>query len=157
MDIIDRKIAALVQKNSRLSNAEIASAVGLSVSTANDRLRRLAANGVIRSWRAQLDPGTVGAGLCAFMFVDMHFEAESVAVQALAARPEVQELHHISGAHSYMMKVRVADTAALQRFMNEQVKPLAAVHRTESFIVLDTAKETTAVVILDPKSGRPIA
>ena len=156
MDAIDRKIAALVQQNSRLSNAEIASAVGLSVSTANDRLRRLASGGVIRSWRAQLDPGAVGSGLCAFMFVDMHFEAERAAVQALSARPEVQELHHISGAHSYMMKVRVADTAALQRFMNEEVKPLAAVHRTESFIVLDTAKETTAVGVIDPETGRPV-
>ena len=95
----------------------------------------------------RLNPEAAGASLCAFILIDMAFEGEDLAKYALQAHPEVQELHHISGAHSYMAKIRVADTAAMQAFLQEVVKPLKAVLRTESMIVLDTAKETTAVQI----------
>lgn len=153
MDIIDRKIANLTQNDGRRSSAEIAAAVGVSVSTANDRVRRLAAKGVITAWRAVLDPRSVGAGLCCFLLVDMAYAGEEEARSALVARPEVQEMHHISGAHSYLLKVRVADTHAMQRFLQDHVKPLAAVQRTETIFVLDSVKETTEVLISDPEDN----
>ncbi|MGO4263962.1 Lrp/AsnC family transcriptional regulator, partial [Lysobacter sp. TAB13] len=56
MDRIDRMICEIVQRDGRASSATIAEAVGLPVSTANDRLRRLDANKVISAWRGILDP-----------------------------------------------------------------------------------------------------
>ena len=147
MDDIDRKIAKILQEDCRTSSASIAEAIGASVSTASERVRRLAANGTVSAWRAVLDPQTVGAGLCGFVLIDMAYEGEDLAKYALQARPEVQELHHISGSHSYLAKIRVADTAAMQRFLQNVVKPLKAVTRTESMIVLESAKETTEVLI----------
>lgn len=147
MDDIDRIIAGMLQNDSRCSSAELADAAGVSVSTASDRVRRLAGAGVINAWHAVLDPVAAGAGLCAFLMVDMAFEGEKDAVAALIDRPEVQELHHISGAHSYLLKIRVADTRAMQAFLHEVLKPLNAVIRTESLIVLDTAKETSELLI----------
>ena len=145
MDIIDQKIAAILQADSRSSSASLAEAVGVSVSTASERVRRLTANGDISGWRASLKPTRFGIGLCAFILIDMAYEGEEEARTTLVGRPEVQELHHISGAHSYVAKVRVPDTAAMQAFLQEVVKPLAAVIRTESMIVMDTAKETTEI------------
>ncbi len=147
LDAIDRKICALLQENARASSTEVAQAVSLSVSAANERIRRLSANGAIRGWHAALSPELFGADLCAFMLIDMDFEGESDAVAALTARDEVQELHHISGPHSYLMKLRLADTRALQSFLSDVVKPLPAVLRTESIITLDTAKETPAIAL----------
>ena len=144
MDDIDRKIAEILQEDSRTSAALLAKATGISVSTANERVRRMVANGSISAFRAVLSSEATGAMLCAFILIDMAFEGEDLAKYALQARPEVQELHHISGAHSYMAKIRVADTAAMQAFLQDVVKPLKAVLRTESMIVLETAKETTA-------------
>ena len=151
MDTIDRKIANILQKDGRTPSAEIAEAVGTSVSTANERVRRLASTGNVTATRAILDPVAMGAGLCAFILVDMDYTGESAAKAHLAQRPEVQELHHISGGHSYMVKVRVADTAAMQRFLQLELKPLKAVTHTETLIVLETAKETTEVLISDAK------
>ncbi len=151
MDAIDRQIARIIQREGRTSSAEIAEMVGVSVSTANERVRRLASTGVIKAWRAVLDPYRVGAGLCGFMMVDMAYNGEEEAKAALAERPEVQELHHVSGPHSYLLKVRVADTSALQKFLQEHVKPLKAVQRTETIVVLETGKETTEVLIVDPR------
>lgn len=147
MDDMDRKICDLLQADGKLSTAALAEAVGLPLSTAADRLRRLQANGVIRAFHAELDPAKVGAPLLAFVLVDISFDGETEASAALAARPEVQELHHISGAHSYLMKVRVADMAAMQRFLAEAVKPLAAVTHTETIFALDSLKETAAVEV----------
>jgi len=147
MDKIDRNIANILQADSRASSASIAEAVGVSVSTASERVRRMASNGTISAWRAVLDPNKTGAGLCSFVLIDIAHEGEDLAKYALQARPEVQELHHISGSHSYLCKIRVADTTAMQRFLQDVVKPLKAVLRTESMIVLESAKETTEILI----------
>lgn len=147
MDDIDRKIAAILQADGRASAASLAAAIGTSVSTANERVRRMAANGTISAFQAVISPEAAGATLCSFVLIDMSYEGEDLAKYALQSRPEVQELHHISGGHSYIAKIRVADTAAMQVFLQEVIKPLKAVLRTESMIVLETAKETTALEI----------
>lgn len=142
MDAIDRQILNIVQNDSRQSAAQIAKAVGVSVSTANERVRKLTASGHVKAWQAVLAPEKVGADLCAFLLLDMDYHGEREACQELSALDEVQELHHISGAHSYIMKVRVADTKALQALIGTKIKPLAGVLRTESMLVLSTEKET---------------
>lgn len=152
MDMIDRKIAGLLQGDGRLSMAALAEAVGLPLSTAADRVKRLQAAGAIRGWRAVLDPARFDASLCAFVFVDMRHDGEAEAVAALAARPEVQELHHVSGPHSYLLKLRVADMAAVQAFLAEVVKPLPAITGTETVFALDSVKETAAIAV---RTGEP--
>ncbi|WP_372885196.1 Lrp/AsnC family transcriptional regulator [Shimia sp.] len=150
MDEIDRKICEILQGAGRASSAEIATKVGVSVSTAHERVRRMVAEGGILGWAARLDPERAGAGLCCFVLVDMAYDGEAEACAALAAHDEVMELHHISGAHSYMMKLRLRDTRALQDFLTEHVKPLAAVLRTESMISLEALKESAALRIRAP-------
>lgn len=147
MDDVDLKIAEILQTDGRASSAEIAETVGVSVSTASERVRRLVSTGVISEWRGVLAPDRVGAGFCVFVLVDMAYDGEKEACSALIAQPEVQELHHISGQHSYLMKLRVRDTPALQAFLHEKVKPLKAIQKTETLISLSMLKETTAIKI----------
>ena len=147
MDTIDRKICEVIQRDGRASSAAIAEAAGVPTSTSNDRMRRLAAHGTILGWHAALDPHRVGAGLAGFVLIDMGYDGEAEAVEALCARPEVMELHHISGAHSYLLKLRLQDIDAVQSFLAEVVKPLAAVHHTETIFALKTHKETAAMLV----------
>lgn len=149
MEELDRKICRILQSDARASSTDIAAAVGLSVSATNERVRKLFANGTITSARAVVDGRLVGAGTCAYMIVDMQYDGEEEATAALAARPEVQEIHHVSGQHSYFIKLRIADTQALQKFLQQHVKPLRAIKRTETIFVLETVKETTEVAIPD--------
>ena len=153
MDKVDRKICEIVQRDGRASSAAIAEAAGVPTSTANDRLRRLAANGTIQGWHAVLDPQRVGAGLAGFILIDMGYEGEAEAVDALCARPEVMELHHISGGHSYLLKLRVQDMGAVQDFLAEVVKPLTAVQHTETIFALKTHKERVAVRVAPGPDG----
>lgn len=147
IDETDRMICAILQGNARCSATEIAQRVGLSVSATNERIRRLSENGSLIGWHAALNPKLFDAALCAFVLIDMQYDGEAAAVAALKRHAEVQEIHHISGPHSYLVKLRLADTAALQRFLSEVIKPLAAVIRTESLIALDSPKETARLAV----------
>lgn len=144
MDTHDLQILQLIQTDNRRSAAEIGQEIGLSVSAVSDRLRRLNASGAVKGNRAVIDPARVGLTICAFLFVDLEPRADEILfAEALRSFPEVQEGHHITGPHSWLVKVRVRDTAALQRFLSERLKPVAGVLRTETLIALDTAKETS--------------
>jgi Lrp/AsnC family leucine-responsive transcriptional regulator len=156
MDAHDLQILQLIQSDNRRSAAEIGQEVGLSVSAVSDRLRRLNASGVIMANRAVVNPASVGVALCAFIFVDLEPRAdERLFADSLRTFAQVQEAHHITGPHSWLLKVRVQDTASLQRFMSEQLKPIPGVLRTETMIGLAAAKETTelAFAIAPPAVG----
>jgi Lrp/AsnC family leucine-responsive transcriptional regulator len=148
MDAIDLQILSIIQGDNRRSAADIGQEIGLSVSAVSDRVRRLNASGVVSANRAVVDPLRVGFGVCAFIFVDLDPRADEAAfVQRVTALPEVQEAHHITGPHSWLVKVRVRDTAALQLWMMEQLKPLPGVLRTETMIALTSAKESSELTI----------
>ena len=143
LDLIDRKIVCLLQADNRLSNAEVGETVGLSVSATNERVRRLNGTGIIRGNHAALDPERVGLALCAFVYVDLAPHPDEARFQAtVVARPEIQEVHQVAGAHCYVLKIRARDARALQRFLTEHIKSQPDVLRTETVIVLETVKET---------------
>lgn len=154
MDDIDLAILRLLQADNRRSAAEIGQAVGLSVSAASDRVRRLHAGRTITGGRALLAPSAFALDLLAFVFVDLAARADEAGfIAALQAMPEVQEAHHVTGPHSWLVKVRVRNAAALQALIADRIKALPAVLRTETLIALDTAKETTALALPDSAAG----
>jgi Lrp/AsnC family leucine-responsive transcriptional regulator len=146
MDKTDRRIAGMLQRDARCSNAELAAATGLSISAVNERARRMVAAGVVKANRAILDPEAFGCSLCAFVFVDLGAGGdETEFCSRIAALPAVQECHHVTGEHSYLLKVRVGGTAELQRLLADDIKSIPRVARTVSFISLDQVKETTEI------------
>lgn len=154
MDTHDLQILQLIQSDNRRAAADIGQAIGLSVSAVSDRLRRLNASGVIAANRAAIDPARVGMTACAFIFVDLEPRAdEALFAAALRGFPEVQEAHHITGPHSWLVKVRTRDTAALQVFLTRHLKIVPGVLRTETIIALDTAKETSELALSVPVPG----
>jgi Lrp/AsnC family leucine-responsive transcriptional regulator len=148
MDHIDRKIIAYCQENGRAPLAEIGAASGLSVSAVNERLRKLLATGVIRGWRADVDPVAAGLDLLAFVFVLLDgTTADDAFRAAVTALPSVLECHHVTGEWSYLLKVRVRNTAALETTMATGIKPLPGVARTLTLIALSSPKETACLPV----------
>jgi Lrp/AsnC family leucine-responsive transcriptional regulator len=148
MDDIDRKIIGLVQIFGRATNAEIAAACGLSVSAANDRLKRLQERGVITGWAARVDPDAVDLGLLAFIFVEVdHTEHNARFIAAATLMPEVLELHHVTGEWSYLLKVRARDTKGLEAFITDRLKALPGVARSRTHIALSSAKDNGALPV----------
>lgn len=141
-------IVDLVQSDGRVTSAALAAATGLSVSAANDRLRRLQERGVIAGWAARIDPEAVGLGLLAFLFVLVdRTERNAPFLAAASALPEVQELHHVTGEWSYLLKVRVASPRALEALITDRIKAIPGVARSMTFIALSSSKETAALPV----------
>ena len=146
MDQIDRDLLAHLQRNAKLTYAELGRRVGLVVSTVNERLKKLQARGVIRAYVAVVNPKALGLDICAFVQVLMTEPSlESAFVAQMHELPEVQECHCITGEFSYLLKVRVSDTTHLEAFLREQIKSVAGVARTQTMIALSTSKETLAL------------
>ncbi|WP_119308476.1 Lrp/AsnC family transcriptional regulator [Cohaesibacter haloalkalitolerans] len=146
MDETDRRLLALLQKDGRRASADLAKEIGLSVSATNDRVRKLIASGAIRSIEAIVDPALVGLGVTAFIFVDLDYGcSEEEFVSEVTAIEKVLEVHHVTGTHSYLLKVRERTNQDLNAFMATCLKRLPAVRRTETLISLETLKETLSL------------
>ena len=153
MDTIDTTILTILQDNARTSNAEIARQIGMAPSGVLERIRKLEAKGLIRSYQAQLDPHPLGLGLLAFVSVRSDERVgEQQTGEQLAAMPEVQEVHHIAGEDCFLVKVRAPDTEALGRIMRERFGAIPSVRSTRTTIVLSTLKET-ARLPMPPADG----
>lgn len=143
-DEIDGKILAMLQDDARVSNAEIARRLGMAPSAILERVRKLEARGAVVSYEARLNPRAVNAGLLAFIFVRTEsICSDSEVGAALAAIPELQEVHSVAGEDCYLVKARVADTESLRRLLRERIGLIPTVRSTRSTIVLETVKETT--------------
>lgn len=143
---IDKQILNIIQKDARISNAEIARQVGLAPSAVLERVRKLEERGVIRGYSAELDWAQVDFGLTAFVAVRTH-ECCSETDKFLAEIPEVLEVHDVAGEDSYLLKVRVKNTEHLSRLLRERLKNVPNVAGTKTTVVLQTIKETTTLPI----------
>lgn len=148
LDAKDLAILDLVQRNADWSHGEIGRHVGLSVSAVNDRIRRLVSSKIIRGWTADLDPAALGLHLLAFVnvLIDRSEDIPSFA-EKIGNYPEVQECHHLAGDWNYVLKVRVATTAALESFISAELKGRLKASRTATTIVLHSLKDSAALPI----------
>ena len=162
LDDIDRKLLRLLQENDQASLGELGSVVGLAPSSVKERIKRLRDADVITGFHARVRPGALGLDLLAFVFVGWaDAETEAPFLKRVRRERSVLECHHVTGAWNYLMKVRLRNTGELERFLADVIKSLHGVLRTETIIVMSSAKETLAVGADDgeipPKAagGRP--
>jgi Lrp/AsnC family leucine-responsive transcriptional regulator len=113
------KLLEALQADGRAPLKTLAEAAGLSIAATAERLRRLQDAGVIRGVHADLDPAKVGLPVQALIGITTAQPHKQALLKALRARAEVLERHHVTGADSYMMRIAVADMAALEAFLGD--------------------------------------
>jgi Lrp/AsnC family transcriptional regulator, leucine-responsive regulatory protein len=155
-DGIDLQILNILQHDARTPNVEIARQLGMAPSAILERIRKLEARGVITGYEARLAPRALQQGLLAFIFVnaDERYGQQEVGRQ-LAAIPEVQEVHHITGEDCYLVKMRAADTDELGRVLRERFGAIESIRSTRTTIVLSSLKETAQLplAVLDQEQA----
>jgi Lrp/AsnC family transcriptional regulator, leucine-responsive regulatory protein len=143
LDEIDRKLLGLLQENGRTPYAELGRAVGLSISSANERVRKLYERGVIEGVYSVISPSALRLDLLAFVFVGWTDPATEDLFLARAARePSILECHHVTGQWNALLKIRTRAPRDLETFLGGLVKSIPGVQRTETLIVMSSAKET---------------
>jgi Lrp/AsnC family transcriptional regulator, leucine-responsive regulatory protein len=150
IDEIDRKLVELLQADAKLSNAELAQAVGLTPSPTFERVKKLEQRGVITGYGARVDPVKLGKSLLAFVrlsFSDSQAkirESLSLLERLCETESDILECHDVAGEDCVVLKIRCRDTAELQRLLGA-VKDTVQSSKSVTSIVLQTLKESSAV------------
>ncbi len=139
MDSIDRKILAELQSDGRLSVTDLADRIGLSLSPCHRRVRALEQSGVIKGYRAQLDPANLGFNFSALVFVTLR-EGDRQAVEAFETAvmdvAQVIQAQRLFGDPNYLLHVVSRDLSAFQQLYDEQLSALPSVQRLTSTLVM---------------------
>jgi Lrp/AsnC family leucine-responsive transcriptional regulator len=144
-DDIDLRLLEMLQENGRVSQHDLAVAVGLSSPAVGERLRKLEERGIIRRFTAVLDPKLLGRDVTAFIFVGMAGSRYYPEFRSrVEGHPEVLECHSITGQGSHLLKTRTESTSTLEALLAE-IQSWPGVQFTTTSIVLSTIKETLAV------------
>jgi DNA-binding Lrp family transcriptional regulator len=122
LDRIDHEILGHLQNNARLSNKELAAAVGLAPSSCLTRVQRLVREGVIRGFHASVDPRALGIQLEALVFVRLVRHARELVQSAwdeFSALPEVRDIFYVAGSHDLVIHVVARDVEHLRSLVAE--------------------------------------
>jgi len=143
MDSIDSSILRELQRDGRLSNQELAQRVGLSPSPCLRRVRQLEQDGVIRGYRAVLDPSALGRGFEVLVSVEVRRDRETVEAfeAALQELPDVVEAYRLFGSPGCLLRIAVADIETYERLWIEKITALPGVTEVNSQIVMKHIKE----------------
>lgn len=147
IDDINRKILRELSRDGRISNLDLADRVGLSPSACLRRVQELERSGVIKGYRAVLDPDELGQGFVAYITVGLsqHTKAaQETFERAMMRAPEVRECHNVTGAVEYLLRVEAADLAAYKAFHTEVLGTVAGVNAITSFVVMGSPKDERA-------------
>ena len=144
-DAIDVDLLKILQTKGRTKRGDLAQQVGLSISSASERLRKLEEMGIIRGYHALLDSRMLGLELTAFVAVTADSSRRFKKLIELATEcEEVVECHAITGDGSHLLKVRTKNTESLERLLS-LIQSWPGVVNTKTSIVLSTPKENTAI------------
>ena len=149
LDHIDHRLLDLLQNNSRMSQTELAEEVGLSQPSVAERLHKLERSGVIESYTARVNARLLGRDITAFIGVRTeHPKHNASFAKAILQIPDVLECHRVTGADSYLLKVKTRNTQTLDDLISEQIRRIPGVTRTMTTIVMSSVKEDTRITPL---------
>jgi len=150
IDNTDRRILKALQKQGRISNAELSEAVNLSPSACHRRVHRLEKDGYIRDYVALLDARKMNVPTTVFVEITLSGQADEVLEsfeKAVARIPDVLECHLMAGTADYILKVVAENTEDFARIHRQHLARLPGVAQMQSSFALRTVFKTTALPV----------
>jgi Lrp/AsnC family transcriptional regulator, leucine-responsive regulatory protein len=149
-DLFDRRILAALQQEGRMTSVGLAELVHLSASQCARRVQRLEESGIIRGYRAVLDPTALGLGVAGVVNVSLekHIRANLQEFQRqVRVRPEIVECLSVTGDSDYQLRVVARDLQEFSALLMESIVPMPGVSTTRSAIILEHVKAMTGLPI----------
>lgn len=144
LDRFDLAILDVLSADGRISVTDLANRIGLSKSPTQARLRRLEQSGVIRGYRALLDPIRLGRDHVAFAEVKLTDTRESAldSFNAAVARiGAIEECHLIAGSFDYLLKIRCGSMTEYRQLLADEISQLPHVAQTSTYMAMQAVKE----------------
>ncbi len=150
LDATDRRILTVLQKEGRITNAELSERINLSPSACHRRVQRLEDEGCIASYVALLDARKMGRPTTVFVEITLQSQADEVldAFETAVARvPDILECHLMAGTADYLIKIMAQDTEDFARIHRQYLTRLPGVAQMHSSFALRTVVQTTALSV----------
>lgn len=147
-DAIDLAILGVLQVDGRITNADLADAVGLSPSACHRRVRSLESEGIIDRYAALVNRELVGRGVSVFVEISLESQREELLDDfeaKITQVPHVQSCHLMAGNADYLVHVTCADVADYETIHREYLAVLPGVIRVRSSFAIRTVADTTAL------------
>jgi DNA-binding Lrp family transcriptional regulator len=153
LDKKDLEILRLIQEDYKKSIKNIAMKVNSPMTTVYTKIKRMEELGIIKGYKAILDPKKLDRGTIAFILVRFSYTTPQIQeplsqrdiVKKMSVFPEVQETHIVSGDFDIIVKVKVKDVDEMGKFITDKLRKVEGVERTISCVVFETLKETTDI------------
>lgn len=148
IDDTDRRILTALQRDGRMSHAELSDLVNLSPSACHRRVQRLEQSGVITGYVALLNRRAVGRQTTVFVEITLSSQSDETLdafEKAVSRVPEVLECHLMTGSADYLVKVAVADSEDFAEMHRRSLASLPGVAQIQSSFALRTVRRTTAL------------
>ena len=139
LDEIDIRILKKLQSNARISNVDLAEAVGLSPSPCLRRVRRLEDSGVISRYTTLVEPASIGLTVNVFVHVSLERQVDEFLERfetAIQRWPAVMECYLMTGDADYHLRVVVSDLSAYELFLKERLTRVPGVSSIKSSFAL---------------------
>ncbi|MDM5234342.1 Lrp/AsnC family transcriptional regulator [Lysinibacillus pakistanensis] len=155
LDAIDIQTLDILQKESQISNAELARRVNLSPPATHTRIKRLESEGFINRQVAILNPEKLGFDLLCYVFISTNIhQAEQLDIleNTLEEMPEILECHCLTGEYDYLLKVVIRDRRELDSFIRKLNK--LGISRIQTNLSLREIKHSTVLPITNVEFGK---
>ncbi|NMF29212.1 Lrp/AsnC family transcriptional regulator [Cellulosimicrobium terreum] len=143
LDDVDRRILDVLATDARATNAAVAARVGIAASTCHARVRALVDRGVIRGFRADVDPAALGRGLEALIAIRLQAGARK-GLEAfrdyLLTLPDVEGVFFVTGDRDFLLHVAVADSDALRDLVSRTLSVRPEVAGTSTTVIFEHAR-----------------
>ena len=144
LDDVDRKILQELQQDARASFKTIAQEIGVSEATIFVRVKKLTEKGVIKGFKAIIEPKAVGKTLTAFILVRAQPKAYPAMLAALKKLDDICEIYDVTGQYYSILKARTSGTDELSKII-DKIGAVEGVAGTETMIVFRTVKEDFSI------------
>ena len=150
LDATDRRILSVLQKQARITNADLSEMINLSPSACHRRVQRLEEEGYIAAYVALLDPRRMGRPTTVFVEITLQSQAEDLLdafEREVAKVPDILECHLMAGTADYLIKIMAMDTEDFARIHRRYLARLPGVRQMQSSFALRTVVQTTALAV----------
>lgn len=150
LDATDRRILAALQKEGRITNADLSERVNLSPSACHRRVQRLEEEGFIAGYVALVDARRLGKPTTVFVEITLESQAEELldAFEREVARvADILECHLMAGSADYLLKIVAEDTEDFARIHRQHLSRLPGVRQMQSSFALREVLKTTALPV----------
>ncbi|EQK40871.1 Lrp/AsnC family transcriptional regulator [Paraclostridium bifermentans] len=142
MDATDFKIIELLQEDGRISMKDLGKIVGLTSPAVSERVKRLEESGVIKGYKAIVNPDKLGRVIKSFINISLPSENYQAFIDYVKRDNRIVECHHITGDDCLLLKVIVPDMYALEQVIDK----IKQVGRTKTSVILSTIIEGKSIL-----------